>query len=697
MPWVFAIVAVVLFGGLGAVGGFVLYQRSKAAETRTRYIAVMAEAEAARLRAERDDAPDAWTEVAGVAKRATEFAQDSEERQRVEDLVALTTQRGLWSQAKRAETEGRLEEALDFANRAAAARHEPPELASYHHALEAKIADAKRRKERKGRFDAALAAAKAPNEDDDVLKLWSDAAELADDPKDAAEAYNGRGKAHQAAGAELDDPLVEYKLAVKDFSVAIQRAPELPDGYANRALVQKAIGQYQEEQGGEALENYRAAIEDQSKVVEIRGDAAAYTERAQLHQLKAGAERIKGRDAADSVAKAIEDLGTAMGKSPEAAEPVIARGLLYQSEKKYDEALADFERASRLDPTMADIHVYRAQIYWAFADRDVADGRDCVKNLDAAIRAAEKSIEVSPDLPIYHGNRAMMYARRGRVLDAKGADSISSWEAAASSYGEVIRLSPSAAVYIERAGAYWSLGLAETARRKNPVRTYERAIADYDAAIRLNPRDAAAYESRSEVYELKAAQEADPFYSWSGAAGGWRLALSIEPKNPDFASRLAGALEKMADVQLTKGADPLPAWSDALVQLAKLPGDALMSRRRGELSRKIARHELSKGKDPSASFDRAVKEFAAAIRSGDTSAAVYERRASSWKGFGDAQWVARKDPTASFNFAIADYAEAIRRAPKELSYVLSRAGCYESRGDYEEAAGKSPAAWTWNR
>ena len=142
------------------------------------------------------------------------------------------------------------------------------------------------------------------------------------------------------------------------------------------------------------------------------------------------------------------------------------RGLDRARHCQYDEAIADFTEAIRLDPKDADSHTDRATVYAE------------IGNHDKAIAGLTEAIRLDPKL-------VRAYAYRGSVWDMKGEN-----DKAAADFTEAIRLDPKDAdVYIYR-GRTWGLR-----------GEFDKAIADFTEAIRLGPKEPHFYFARGEAQD----------------------------------------------------------------------------------------------------------------------------------------------------------------------------------------------------
>jgi tetratricopeptide (TPR) repeat protein len=145
-----------------------------------------------------------------------------------------------------------------------------------------------------------------------------------------------------------------------------------------------------------------------------------------------------------------------------------SRGIRHRANNDYDRAIADFDAAIKLDPTLATAYGQRG---WTFYQK---------RDFDRAIADADEALRLDPKLD-------QPNVTRGNAVRSKG-----DVERALSDYSAAIDKNPG------NVSAYYYRGI--TLRDKGE---HDRALADFDAAIKLDPKYASARAHRGWTYHLK--------------------------------------------------------------------------------------------------------------------------------------------------------------------------------------------------
>jgi tetratricopeptide (TPR) repeat protein len=211
---------------------------------------------------------------------------------------------------------------------------------------------------------------------------------------------------------------------------------------------------------------------------------------------------------------------------PGGAEAPIALAKEYEDKGDFDNAIAEYTKAIKLDPDNAAAYRSRGEMY--SLDKD---------DSDRAIADYTQAIKLDPD-------NAEAYTKRGGVYRQKGQ-----YDAAINDLDAALRLDPNyASAYFYRGGAYYMKG------------QYDAAINDFDAAIRLNPNYAYAYANRGEAYRIKGQYDAainefdaairlSPNYAWAYANRG------------DAYNQKGQKNQAIADLEKAVNLDPNNTWA----------------------------------------------------------------------------------------------------------------------------------------
>jgi tetratricopeptide (TPR) repeat protein len=177
----------------------------------------------------------------------------------------------------------------------------------------------------------------------------------------------------------------------------------------------------------------------------------------------------------DGLAERIAVLSAQITQSPSSPSLLVKRAELYRENRQWREALADLDRAERIDSTIAIVNLVRAHVHF---ER---------KNWPAAADAATRFITRQPDHADARVVRARAYVQLGRRLEA------------AADFTRALAVRPQPDLYIERAKALQGPGrdalgqalqsLDEGLARLGPIVTLELEAIDLE--LKLNRYDAA--------------------------------------------------------------------------------------------------------------------------------------------------------------------------------------------------------------
>jgi tetratricopeptide (TPR) repeat protein len=288
----------------------------------------------------------------------------------------------------------------------------------------------------------------------------------------------------------------------------------------------------------ESLQETVRAIADYGRVVELDPkNARAYCSRAEL-----GIDQDR--------AHALADFNEALRIDPKFVQAYLSRATLEFNAKEFDEAIADCDRAIKMDARRSNAYELRARArFWGKAD------------VEGAIADGEKAAQLDSNCVVAFEIRAWAALES----DPDRATEI---------MGDLIRIKPSAKAYADRA------------KMRIARKELELAIADCDEAIRIDPKCAVGWIGRGSVKVLKK-QYDDAIADLSQAI---RLDHNeFEPFNTRaFAWLAKGDLDRaLADFNEAVGLDPQAAY----------------------IRRNRAHVWLCKGE-----YDRAIADYTEAIR-----------------------------------------------------------------------------------
>ena len=166
--------------------------------------------------------------------------------------------------------------------------------------------------------------------------------------------------------------------------------------------------------------------------------------------------------------KAADDFHTVLTLVPKAAMAHYALAQLAIDQSKPAEAIAHYNEALRMNPTLVPALTDRGLAYLAAGDPD------------HALQDFSQAIKLRPDFIPAYMNRAQVYIRR------------SDFNSAIRDYDKVLQLNSS---YLP--------GIVARAAARAAAKQYDEAIADLDDAIRLNTGDASLWERQADIYSEK--------------------------------------------------------------------------------------------------------------------------------------------------------------------------------------------------
>ncbi|MDP5280851.1 tetratricopeptide repeat protein [Sphingomonas sp. DG1-23] len=382
-----------------------------------------------------------------------------------------------------------------------------------------------------------------------------------------------------------------------------------------------------------------------------------------------------------------KEVAQTLDTMPTTVDGFLFRGNLLLDRARYDEAIADFDRALALDPKSA----------LAFANRGIA--RVWKNDFPAATKDLDAAYALDPRNAVVFRGRGLMAQRNGTPKDAVAA------------YTAAIEIDPgNAFAFGSRAEAYRSVGDDAAALR------------DSAAALKLEPRWSTLYLLRANIFRRQGKTEEglaeaaaisaaipDQTYTHVTAAAiynafgksdeamkAYDRALAIKPEAFIYLNRSenrpkADKAGRKQDIEAALRLEP--DSTDALATMAKLQADE--SDYRGAIatySKALARQPDDAGllSGRGIAYARAGdgksadKDFAAAIKTAEPVA------------LNNLCW-AKATAGVALESALADCNGALAREPDIAGFLDSRALVYlrlgrvdEAIADYDRALAKSP-------
>ena len=192
----------------------------------------------------------------------------------------------------------------------------------------------------------------------------------------------------------------------------------------------------------------------------------------------------------------------------ETAAQHYSTGLSLLEKGKYDQAIAELDKALALDPDIAVDPGYAK----AYSDRGLAYSNK--GSYDQAIADLTKALALDPNTKVASGY-AKAYSDRGQVYSNQGQ-----YDLALVDYTKAIELDPNNAEYYDQRG--WCY---RNRSFQQPTDEYALALADLTKALALDPNNTEYYDRRSAIY-----RETGKF---DLALADNNKAIELEPNNID--------------------------------------------------------------------------------------------------------------------------------------------------------------------
>jgi len=270
--------------------------------------------------------------------------------------------------------------------------------------------------------------------------------------------------------------LRRYSEAIQAFDEAIKQKPKFIHlAYYGKGLALGSIGKYPEaiaafEQAVKSKPDFVLAWEKLSvsyrESKQLDKALVAINEAIQLQLNNPNLYNVKYvvLDGLKRYEEAEVAINAAIKISPRAAF-YNNRGFVYYNQKKWELALADYNKAIAINPDFALAYYNRGLVYY---DQ---------KKWELALADYTKTIAINPDDAEAYNNRGLVYKNQKK------------WELALADYNKAIAISPD---YVD---AYNNRGVVYSDQKK-----WELALADFNKAIAINPDLAQVYSNRGVIY-----------------------------------------------------------------------------------------------------------------------------------------------------------------------------------------------------
>jgi tetratricopeptide (TPR) repeat protein len=199
----------------------------------------------------------------------------------------------------------------------------------------------------------------------------------------------------------------------------------------------------------------------------------------------------------DDYDNAIADFSAAIRLDPEVAVLHNSRGMAYHFKNEYDKAIADYTAAIRLDPKFANCYYNRGCAY------------SVKEEYGTAITDFTKAIALHPNDAYFYFERGIAYAEQDE------------WENAIPDYTEAIRLNPN---------TDWRYNRNRGCAYENTEKS-DKALADYTESIRIKP-NVGSLIRRAVLYRESG--------EYDKALADYAEAMRLEPKCATNAVVLSG-------------------------------------------------------------------------------------------------------------------------------------------------------------
>ncbi|TRU72406.1 MAG: tetratricopeptide repeat protein [Microcystis viridis Mv_BB_P_19951000_S69] len=446
--------------------------------------------------------------------------------------------------------------------------------------------------------------------------------------------------------------LNQFQKAIDSFEQAIKISTRNPNYYHHLSVVLQDVKQYDR------------ALEAINRAIEIAPRSGWYSNRGNIYKDQ------KKWDLA------LADYNKALTLNPNNPRAYMARADVYEERKEWDLALADYNRAIEIDANFAAAYGSRGVFYqtrkqWdlALADYNKAitiDPNDpnsygmrgifyiFQSEEELAIADLTKEIEINPYSVVAHSMRGVAY------------ESMEKQDLALADFNKAIELDPNSGLGYESRGRFY------TTRRE-----WDLALADFNKALELDPNSGLGYEGRGNLYskqekwdialaDLNKAIELGSFNSYVARGGVYFQQQKLDLALADFNK----AIELSPNPEFAYGSRAIlywdrKEWDLALTDLSQAiqinPYFKLAYRYRGDIYRN--QNQL----------DLALADYNKAIELNGNDAELYYNRGEIYR------------QQQKSDIALADYSRAIELDPKYWSAYLQRFLIYDQQKKWDLA------------
>ncbi len=208
-----------------------------------------------------------------------------------------------------------------------------------------------------------------------------------------------------------DTTYIQYKYYAAIFAVQSELHPE-----AVALLEQLKDGEYEAVSTNQFLYQEYVALKDTAKfVATLQNAIARFPQESWFLQNLINYYIFSGQEQT-----AIDYLATAIANEPNVAQYYLIRGNLNENQKHYAEALADFDQALVIDPTMADAQAGKGRVYYNQAVKMNEDAAMISDNKAYKKALEEMNVVFRESLPFFEKAHELNPTDRTYIQTLKG-------------------------------------------------------------------------------------------------------------------------------------------------------------------------------------------------------------------------------------------------------------------------------------